>query len=47
MALRIEKAFGVSMVTLMRIQNSYDIARVRKTEKQIQVKAFVPRAEVA
>jgi addiction module HigA family antidote len=27
MALRIEKAFGVSMDTLMRMQNSYDIAR--------------------
>ena len=47
MALRIEKAFGVSMDTLMRMQNSYDIARVRKTEKQIKVKAFVPKAEVS
>lgn len=27
MALRIEKAFGVSMDTLMRMQNSYDIAQ--------------------
>ena len=27
MALRIEKAFGVSMDTLMRMQNSYDIAK--------------------
>jgi addiction module HigA family antidote len=26
MALRLEKAFGVSMDTLMRMQNSYDIA---------------------
>jgi antitoxin HigA-1 len=47
MALRIEKAFGVSMDTLMRMQNSYVIARVRRTETQIKVKAFVPRAEVA
>jgi antitoxin HigA-1 len=46
MALRIEKAFGVSMDTLMCIQNSYVIARVRKTEMQIKVKAFVPRAKV-
>lgn len=30
MALRIEKAFGVSMDTLMRMQNSYDIAQARK-----------------
>jgi len=27
MALRIEKAFGVSMDTLMRMQNSFDIAQ--------------------
>ena len=31
----------------MRMRNSYDIARVRKTAKQIKVKAFVPMAEVA
>ena len=47
MALRIEKAFGISMDTLMRMQNSYEIARMRKTEKKITVKAFVPGAEVA
>ena len=29
MALRIEKAFGISMDTLMRMQNSYDIAQAR------------------
>lgn len=32
MALRVEKAFGVSMDTLMRMQNSYDIAQARKRE---------------
>jgi addiction module HigA family antidote len=32
MALRMEKAFGVSMDTLMRMQNSYDIAQTRKRE---------------
>jgi addiction module HigA family antidote len=37
MALRIEKAFGVRMDTLMRMQASYDIARTRKREKQIRV----------
>ena len=47
MALRIEKALGLSMDTLMRMKNSYVIARVRKTEKQIKVKAIVPRAEAA
>jgi addiction module HigA family antidote len=38
MALRIEKAFGVTMDTLMRMQSAYDIAQTRKREKQIQVR---------
>ena len=38
MALRIEKAFGVKMDTLMRMQSSYDIAQARKREKQIHVR---------
>ncbi len=38
MALRIEKAFGVKMDTLMRMQSSYDIAQTRKREKQIHVR---------
>ena len=37
MALRIEKAFGVRMDTLMRMRSSYDIAQTRKREKQIRV----------
>jgi addiction module HigA family antidote len=41
MALRIEKAFGVSMDTLMRMQNSYDIAQVRRRAGQIKVARFV------
>ncbi len=40
MALRIEKAFGVSMDTLMRMQNSHDIAQARKREGEIKVMAF-------
>lgn len=40
MALRIEKAFGISMDTLMRMQNSYDIARARKREGDIKVSPF-------
>jgi addiction module HigA family antidote len=40
MALRIEKAFGVSMETLMQIQNSYEIAQVRKKEKEINVERY-------
>ena len=38
MALRMEKAFGVKMDTLMRMQLSYDIAQTRKREKQISVR---------
>ena len=37
MALRFEKAFGVSMDTLMRMQNSYDIAQARKRAGEIDV----------
>jgi len=37
MALRIEKAFGVKMDTLMRMQASYDIAQTRKRSKRIHV----------
>jgi addiction module HigA family antidote len=38
MALRIEKAFGVKMDTLMRMQSAYDIAQTRKREKLIRVR---------
>lgn len=38
MALRIEKAFGVKMDTLMRMQASYDIAQTRRREKEIRVR---------
>ena len=38
MALRIEKAFGVKMDTLLRMQASYDIAQTRKREKLIRVR---------
>src|SRR5580692_2164572 len=37
-ALRIEKAFGVKMDTLMRMQAAYDIAQTRKREKLIRVR---------
>jgi addiction module HigA family antidote len=40
MALRIEKAFGVSMDTLMRMQNSYDIAETRKRAAEIEVAPY-------
>ena len=37
MALRIEKAFGVRIDTLMQMQSSYDIARTRLREGRIHV----------
>ncbi len=46
MALRIEKAFGVAMDTLMRMQSSYDIAEVRKNEKKIHVLPFQGRTQL-
>ncbi len=42
MALRIEKAFGVRMDTLMRMQASYDIARARRRENDVRVARYVP-----
>ena len=46
MALRIEKAFGVKMDTLMRMQAHYDIAQTRRREREIHVRRFQPPAEV-
>jgi len=40
MALRIEQAFGVSMDTLMRMQNSFDIAQARKRSGEIKVARY-------
>jgi addiction module HigA family antidote len=40
MAIRIDKAFGVSMETLMRMQNSFDIAEARQREHEIEVSPF-------
>lgn len=45
MALRIEKAFGMSMDTLMRMQCSFDIAQARKRAGEINVVRFVPKAK--
>ncbi len=43
-ALRIEKAFGVPMETLMRMQNSHDIARARARAGAIKVAPFKIKA---
>ena len=47
MALRIEKAFGPKMDTLMRMQAAYEIARTRKREGKIRVRRYRPNEAVA
>ena len=44
MALRIEKAFGVSMDTLLKMQTWFDSYTMREHADQIRVKRFVPDA---
>jgi antitoxin HigA-1 len=46
MALRVEKAFGVRMDTLMRMQSAYDIAQTRKREKEIRVRRIHQTADI-
>ena len=43
MALRIEKAFGLKMDTLLRMQTSYEIAAARDRQNQIKVKRYVAK----
>ena len=46
MAIRVEKAFGVSMDTLLRMQGSFDIARARQRAGEIKVAPFkAPKAK--
>ncbi len=40
MALRFEKAFGVSMELMLKMQLQFDIARTRKVAKSIKVQKF-------
>jgi len=42
MALRIEKAFGVSMDTLLRLQAWHDAHAMRRRADEIDVKPYVP-----
>jgi antitoxin HigA-1 len=44
MAIRIEKAFGLKLETLMRMQNAYDIAQARKRAGSIKVKRYKGKA---
>ncbi len=43
MAVRLEKAFGVDMATLMRMQTAFDIAQARKRRATIKVQPFMAR----
>ena len=42
MALRVEKAFGISMDTLLRMQAWYDAAQMRARADEIEVKRYQP-----
>ena len=44
MALRIEKAFGVNMETLLRIQAWHDAQAMRRRAEEIEVRRYRPRA---
>jgi addiction module HigA family antidote len=41
MALRIEKAFGVKMDTLLRMQTAWEIAEARKREGEVVVERYL------
>ena len=43
MGLRIEKAFGPKMDTLLRMQTAYEIAGAREREAEIKVKRYVAK----
>lgn len=45
MAIRLEKAFGVDMETLMRMQTSYDIAQAKRREGEIKVTPYVAKGD--
>ena len=47
MALRIEKAFGPKMDTLLRMQTAYEIADARDREADIKVKRYVGKSSKA
>lgn len=42
LAVRIQKAFGVRMDTLLRMQNSWNLAQARHLESEVTVNGFVP-----
>lgn len=42
MALRIEKAFGINMDTLMRMQTAWDIAQQRARADELDIQPYQP-----
>lgn len=42
MALRVEKAFGLSMDVMLRMQAWYDAARMRARENEVEVQRYQP-----
>ncbi|MBI5814672.1 MAG: HigA family addiction module antidote protein [Nitrospinae bacterium] len=44
MAMRFEKAFGLKMDTLVRMQTAYDITEARGREKSVKVARYVAKA---
>jgi antitoxin HigA-1 len=47
MALRIEKAFGPKMDTLLRMQTAFEVAKVRDRERDIKVRRYVAKPSIA
>ena len=47
MALRIEKAFGPRMDTLLRMMTALEIAEARERESDIKVRRYVPKIPTA
>jgi addiction module HigA family antidote len=47
MALRVEKAFGPKMDTLLRMQTAYEISETRDREAGIRVKRYVASSQQA
>lgn len=43
-ALRLEKAFGVSMELLMRMQATYEVAKARERSGAIDIEPYEPKA---
>lgn len=47
MALRIEKAFGPKMETLMRMQSAFEISEARRRQGKIRVRRYQPAGAAA